>query len=1091
MKLKIRLFLRQSQITSNSRLNINTFDFNKRQGVLQNTFLSLSFKLLAIENKIHISSFKTLIFFLLLGILGCFIIPKLSIRLNPSESLPSISVKYDWVNASPYALEREVTSVLEGGFSTVKGLTKLSSKSSKNNGRITLEFDKYTKIDNVRFEIATIIRQLYKKLPERVSYPTISVNKPNDDENQRAFLSYSISASQTPFIIQEVVKNQIEPIIGAIQDVDKTQVYGATPIEYVIDYNFNTLKQLQINKQDIFTALQQRFTKESLGNVFYRKEYISLAVNSNEELNWHIPIKKIEDRLIYLDDIATVKKLEQEAQSYFRINGKNAITLSVYATKNANTIALAKEVTNKLQEVQQKLPKGYSIIETYNATEYLKTELNKIYKRTAYTIAFLLLFILLVSSSFRYLWIIIISLICNLGIAFLFYYLFRVEIQLYSLAGITISLGLIIDNSIVMIDTIKKQSNTNVFIPILASTLTTIGALTVIYFLDDAYKVNLIDFALVIVINLGVSLFVALFLIPALLEKIHLQKTTPKTIGLLIQNKFYCFYERLIKALLRFKKLAIVCVILIFGIPFFMLPQKLENNKTFLEKTYNITIGNEWYRENVRPYIDKYLGGSFRLFNYYVFENAYYNRNEETKLYVVASMEKVATVHQMNEVFLEIENYLQQFSEIKQYTSNVYSGNYAKMEISFKDDFQESSFPFILKARLVLKALSLGGIDWNIYGVGKAFSGKNNSKEPISFTVKAKGYNYDDLNAWADTLKVALEKHPRIQKVLIKENSYWSRKPSYEYHFKLDKEQLALRKSNPSKIFDELKSLALSNQPDFSLNIQGKYTPVRLESKNSKDFDLWGITNTPLDSLHTPIVLKNIAKTYKEREEENIYKENQEYIRLVQFQYTGSTKFGEKYLKEKLTELKEKLPLGYQFENYQNSWFLSDDKNNNYTFLLFLVLGIIYFICSILFESLKQPFIILSVIPISFIGVFLTFYLFDFNFDQGGLASFVLLSGITVNASIFIINDFNKLKKEFPKENYVSIYIEAFKQKIFPITLTIISTILGFIPFVKDGQNDVFWFALGAGTIGGLLFSLLGILIYLPLFTLKQKRLVE
>lgn len=1048
-------------------------------------------KSIAIKNNLYISSFKTLAVFLLLGVLGYFIIPKLSVRLNPSESLPSISVTYNWVNASPYTLEKEVTSVLEGGFSTVKGLTKLSSRSSKNNGRITLEFDKYTQIDNVRFEVATIIRQLHKKLPERVSYPTISVNKPNDDENQRAFLSYSINAPQTPFVIQETVKNQIEPNIRAIQGVDKTQVYGATPKEYIINYNFNTLKQLQISKQDIIAALQQQFAKESLGEIFYNKEHINLAVNSNQEVNWHIPIKKIEDRIIYLDDIATIKQLEQEVQSYFRVNGKNAITLSVYATKNTNTIVLAKEVANKLQEIQQQLPNDYSIIETYNATEYLETELDKIYERTTYTVAILLLFILLVNGSFRYLWITVISLVCNLGVAFLLYYLLGVEIQLYSLAGITISLGLIIDNSIVMIDHIKKHGNRNVFVPILASTLTTIGALAIIYFLDDTYKVNLIDFALVIIINLGVSLFVALFLIPALLEKNSLQKTTPRKIGLTIQNKFYNFYGRLLKLLLQFKKLAIVCIILIFGIPFFMLPQKLENNETFLEKIYNTTLGNEWYRENVRPYIDRCLGGSFRLFNDYVFENAYYSRNGETKLFVAASMEKGATVHQMNEAFLEIENYLQQFAEIKQYTSTVYSGDYARMEISFKDGFQESSFPFVLKARLVRKALDLGGIDWNIFGVGNGFSNGGGNNEPINFTVEASGYNYDNLNAWADTLKVALEKHPRIQKVLVEENSYWSRKPSYEYCFTLNKEQLALRKSNPSKIFEELKSLTLSSQPDVSLNIQGKYTPIRLESNNSKQFDLWSVTNTPLDSLHIPIVLKNIATTYKEREEENIYKKNQEYIRLVQFQYTGSAKFGANYLKEKLTELRGKLPLGYQFENSQNRWFLSDDKNNNYTFLLFLVLCIIYFFCSILFESLKQPFVILSVIPISFIGVFLTFYLFDFNFDQGGLASFVLLSGITVNASIFIINGFNKLKKELPKDNYINLYIEAFKQKIFPITLTIISTILGFIPFVKDGQNEVFWFALGAGTIGGLLFSLLGILIYLPLFTLKQKRLVE
>ncbi|WGH77076.1 efflux RND transporter permease subunit [Tenacibaculum tangerinum] len=1026
-------------------------------------------------------------FFFILSFLGFFVIPKLSVRLNPSNSLPSIAVSYNWANASPYVLERDVTSILEGGFSTIKGLTKLSSTSSKNSGSITLEFDKYTSVDHVRFEIATIIRQLYKKLPERVSYPTISVNKPNENKQQRTFLSYSINAPQTPFVIQETVKNQIEPNIGAIQGVDKTKVYGATPKEYVINYNFGILKQLKISRQDIITALQLQFKKESLGSIFYQKQYITLAIHSEKKINWHIPVKKIENRLIYLDDITTIKELEQEAQSYFRVNGKNTITLSVFATKNANTIVLAKQVANKLQELQQQLPSNYSIIETYNATEYLETELNKIYERTAYTLAILLLFILLISRSFKHLWITIISVTCNLGIAFLGYFFLGVEIQLYSLAGITISLGLIVDNSIVMIDHIKKQGNTHVFIPILASTLTTIGALSVIYFLDDTYKVNLIDFALVIIINLGVSLFIALFLIPALLEKISLQKTTPKRLGLIIQKRFYSFYEVLLKFLLRFKKVTIVIIILIFGVPFFMLPQKLENNKTFLEKTYNTTLGNEWYRENVRPYIDRYLGGSFRLFNYYVFENAYYSRNEETKLYVSASMEKGTTVHQMNEAFLKIENYLQPFTEIKQYTTTVYSGDYARMEISFNEGFRESSFPFILKARLVRKALDLGGIDWNIYGVGNGFNNGGGNNEVVDFTVEAKGYNYDNLNIWADTLKVALLKHPRIQKVIVKENSYWSRKPSYEYLFTLDKEQVALQKSNPSKIFEELKSLTLSKQSDISLNIQGKYAPIRLESHNSKQFDIWNITNTPIDSLHTPIVLEDITTIQKEREEESIYKENQEYIRLVQFQYTGSPKFGAKFLKEKLTELEKKLPLGYQFENAQRKWFLNDDKNNNYTLLLLLILVIIYFICAILFESLKQPFIILSVIPISFIGVFLTFYFFDFNFDQGGLASFVLLSGITVNASIFIINGFNKLKKEFPKHNYMYLYIEAFKQKIFPITLTIISTILGFIPFVKDGQSEVFWFALGAGTIGGLIFSLLGILVYLPIFTLKRQ----
>ncbi|WP_081817002.1 efflux RND transporter permease subunit [Polaribacter sp. Hel_I_88] len=288
--------------------------------------------------------------FLILSFLGFLLLPKLSIRLNPSESLPSLNVSYNWVKASAYTTEREVTNILEGGFSVVKGLTKINSKSSTGNGNITLEFSKYTNVDLVRFEIATIIRQLYKKLPEKVSYPIISVNKPNN-ENESAFLSFSINAKQSPFAIQETVKNQIEPIIGAIQGVDKTQEFGSTSKEFIINYNFQLLKQLSINKQDIITTLQQQFTKESLGSIFYKKEYITLSIKTSNELNCHIPIKKVEERIIYLDDIAKILEQKQETQSYYRVNGKNAINLSIYATKNANTIVLAKRISEKLREV--------------------------------------------------------------------------------------------------------------------------------------------------------------------------------------------------------------------------------------------------------------------------------------------------------------------------------------------------------------------------------------------------------------------------------------------------------------------------------------------------------------------------------------------------------------------------------------------------------------------------------------------------------------------------------------------------------------------------------------------------------------------
>lgn len=1033
-----------------------------------------------------VSAFKILIVFTILSFIGLFVLPHLAVRLNPSSSLPSINVSFNWTNASAYVLERDVTTLLESGFSTLRGLEKLNSRSSNGNGNITLNFNKHTNIDIARFETATIIRQLYKQLPENVSYPTISVNRP-DDEEQQAFLTYSINAARTPFEIQEVVKTQLEPVIGALPNIDKTVVYGANPKEFILQYNRLQLQSLKLNRQHLIAAITNAHQKVALGDIFLNNDYITLAIMPNvRELDWHIPVKKVDNRIVYLDELVTIKEQEQEAQNYFRINGKNAITLAIYATKNANTITLAKKVDNELQRLQTNLPPNYAVVKTYDSTTFLNTELSKIYERSIYTIVILLLFILLVSKSLRYLIVTLISLLVNISMAFLLYYSFNVEIQLYSLAGITISLGLIIDNSIVMIDHVRHQNNRSVFVPILASTLTTIGALSIIYFLDEKYKINLIDFALVIIINLSVSLLVALFLIPALLEKIKLPIKKEKQWTLKLKSVFYNNYQRFISLQLQYKKIFIIGIILIFGLPVFMLPQKLEGNHTWYERAYNTTLGNDWYREEVRPYIDRYLGGSLRLFSYYVFESAYYGRNQETQLIVSASMEKGATVLQMNDVFIELENYLSQFNEIKQYTVNVMSGDYARIEISFKDEYQQSSFPFMLKARLVRKALDFGGIDWNIYGVGNGFSNASGTNEPINFSVKAKGYNYDALNIWADTLKSALLTHPRIQKVVVRENSYWARKPSFEYLFSLDRERLALADVSPLNLVNELKDLTLAKTPDLSLNIRGAYTPIRFESKNAHKFDIWSIKHTPIDSLNTPLVLNDVINIAKEREAENIYKENQEYIRLVEFQYTGAAKFGSKFLGEQLDVLQTKLPLGYSFERAEQQWFFNQDKANNYFVLLVLVLGIIFFICAILFESLKQPFIIISIIPISFIGVFLTFYLLDFNFDQGGMASFVLLSGITVNASIFIINGFNQLKKQFPNQDKIALYLAAFKQKIFPILLTVVSTILGFIPFVKDGQNEVFWFALGAGTIGGLLFSLLGILVYLPLFTLKK-----
>lgn len=1036
----------------------------------------------------NISPFRVIIVFTILAVVGAFLLPKLSLRLNPSDAVATLQVHYTWPSAPPQVLEKRVTAPLEAAFGIVKGIAKIESRSASGSGSITLSFDKHTDIDVARFETATIIRQLFKQLPQGVSYPVIRINRP-DDEKARAFLSFSIHAERTPFEIQEIIQTQVEPQLSSMDDMDKIEVYGANPKEYVLTFNELSLLQFNITKTDLLRALQNYFNRQSQGEVKSNNAYIFLSLQPKEELNWHIPVASVKGRIVYLDELTKVREQEQEAQTYYRINGENAITLSAFAAKGANTLVLAKVIENKLDELVKTLPEDFQIAKVYDSTEYLEAELTKIYFRTILSVLILLLFVFAVSQSIRYLLVVLISLAANLGIAFLCYYLFEIEIQLYSLAGITISLGLIIDNSIVMIDHLRNQGNKHVFIAVLASTLTTVGALSVIYFLDEKYRFNLIGFAQVIVINLVVSLWIALFLIPALFQKLPIKpKKSKVTVFGSLSEKLLRLYAEIIGVFIKHKGVLMLFAVLLFGIPFFMMPKKLDQNKLWYEKAYNSTIGNDYFSENIRPYIDRYLGGTLRLFSYYVFENAYYGKNEETKLMVEASMEKGATVHQMNEVFLEIENYLHSFPEVKQFTTNVYSGDYARMEIVFKKEHEQGAFPFALKNKLIVKALDWGGLSWNIYGVGNGFSSGNGGYEPVNFAVQAKGYNYDELNRWSDSLKTALEQHPRIQDVQIRENSLWRRKRGIEYHFILDKEKLALAGVSPLDVFSELSQKSLSKFQESAFTVMGKYTPVRTVSEQADKFDLWNLNNYQLRSQGKIYALRDISSIDEYPEDENIYKENQEYLRLIDFQYTGSAKFGGKYLDEQLEILSSKLPLGYQFERKDIRYIFGQTDNSRYFMLILLIIGIIYFICAILFESFTQPIAILSVVPLSFVGVFVTFYLFDFNFDQGGMASFVLLSGITVNASIYLLDQFNKLRKKSSHSETLQVYLQAFRQKIFPILLTVISTILGFIPFVIGGQNEVFWFALAAGTIGGLVFSLMAILFFLPIFVFRKCR---
>ena len=153
-----------------------------------------------------------------------------------------------------------------------------------------------------------------------------------------------------------------------------------------------------------------------------------------------------------------------------------------------------------------------------------------------------------------------------------------------------------------------------------------------------------------------------------------------------------------------------------------------------------------------------------------------------------------------------------------------------------------------------------------------------------------------------------------------------------------------------------------------------------------------------------------------------------------------------------------------------------------------LIVAVIFVMLAMTFESLRLPLAIIFMIPVSFIGLFLTFGLSDLAFDQGGFAAFVMLCGIVVNAGIYIVLTYKAVMQHNPGLTGIRGYIKAFGRKINPIMLTVISTVLGLIPFLTDGPQEVFWFDFAIGTIGGMLFSIIAVIFILPVFVIRNDK---
>jgi multidrug efflux pump subunit AcrB len=1029
--------------------------------------------------------------FVLFAVCGLALIPRLTVKLNPGRESKSLTVSFVYPGAAPQVVEHEVTSELEGTLATMNGVRQIESNSSFGYGSIIIETEEESNIETLRFQILSVIKDVWQHLPQQVGYPEINSGR-DKKSNKELLVSYTLTGNASSHKLREYADNSIKRAFSRIKSVSGIETYGATPYEWKFTYNHELLNQYGISPNDLALSLNQWQQKTGVGvsgdNITTKGLHATpVVISYSDETDlinsWKdIPVRIIGNKIVRFGEVAQLEITEQQPLNYFRINGKNTVSINIYAAQNSNQLALAKDVEKAEHDIQVSLPDGWQLIQMYNSSDYLHKEIDKTALRLIAALMLLFLFILLVQRSWKYMLFIIISLAINISIACIFYYLFHVEIHLVSIAGITVSIGIIIGNYVIMADYLLERKSLRIYMPLLGATLTTLGALVVVFFLDDHDQVNLIDFAMVTIINLSVSLLITLFFIPSLLTGLSIRQSEKLRSHRRVKRiaVFSSLYGAYIKFAHHWRYTIIVLLIFIFGLPTYLLPFSIEKKTTFA-KVYNSTLGSNFYREHLRMPIEKTTGGILRLFMQHVSDgNGSYQPSGETTLYMRVSLPTGTTIVQLNEVCLRMENYLGRFEGIRQFQSYVNSPQDASIIVYFEKETQNSALPAEVKSFLIQKANEFAGADFGIYMRNESFSNEL-TEGWRSSQVQISGFDYRQLVSLAHEFSDTLSHNPRIRDIAI-----FSGNDAFLQTATLDEKGLLINKSMLANAGIQYNEYVASMQKYHTgatahtmITSDRSYTPVSFFASDLSTFDFWQFMHTAIGNDSIKLRPEEASKLTTMRVDGNIYKKNQSYMIRLAYNFIGPDELAKRALVRETNKFKGRLPLGFKAEipKYDYSWMFGS-KPIQY-WLIALVIVIIWAISAILFESLSQPFVVICIVPISFIGALFTFYYFEIPFDVGGYASLILLSGLSANMVIYILNDLNQIRK-YDKHNPLKNYVKAFNSKIAPLLLTILSIAAGLLPFLLFDTFTSFWTAFAAGTIGGLLLLVPLIVLFLP-----------
>ena len=1001
----------------------------------------------------------TTLCFVAVAIMGLFSLQKLPIDLYPDIDTNTIMVLTTYQGASAQDIEQNVTRPLENTLNSVQHLKHITSKSRENISVITLEFEFGYDIDVLTNDVRDKLDMVQKALPDDADNPIIF----KFSTDMIPIVLLSVQAEESMPGLYKILDDGVANPLARIDGVGSVSITGAPKREVHIYVDPIRLEAFNLSIETIASIIGAENRNIPGGSFDIGSETYALRVQgefSDALQMLDVVVGSKDGKNVYLRDVARIDdSLEERTQQSYN-NGQKGAMIVIQKQSGANSVAIANAIHEKLPSIQKTLPSDVKLGVIVDTSDNIKNTINSLVETVLYALLFVVIVVLAFLGRWRATFIIVITIPLSLIASFIYLFGTGNTLNIVSLSALSISIGMVVDDAIVVLENVTthiergsdpKQAavhGTNeVAISVIASTLTLIAVFFPLTLVSGMSGVLFRQLGWMVCIMMIISTTCALSLTPMLCSQ--WLRLNPK------QGKLFTII---------FKPIERALDALDNGYAFLL-------NKVVRHKTVTILICVAIFIGSMS--LTKFIGSEF------------FPTSDDGRLGVSLELPIGTRVEIAQETTERLfKEWTAKYPEIKVLN---YTVGQASTDNTFASMQDNGSHIVSMNIRLVdpgdrdrgiVEIAQLMREDLKHYpefkkaqvNVGGRRGGSMSGQSSIDYEIY--GYDFTVTDSVAQRVKRILESVPGTADVIISRADY---QPEYQVDF--DREKLAIYGLNLTTAANYLRNRIHGSTASYfredgeEYDIKVMYAP---EFRTSiADIENILIYNAQGKSVR----VKDVGKVVERFTPPTIERKDRERIitvsTIVQGRAMSEIVADAQPLLDKLD-----LPAGVSI-NLSGSYEDQQDSFSDLGLLAILIVILVYIVMAAQFESLTYPGIIMTSLPFAFSGIVLILWATGTHLNIMSMIGSIMLIGIVVKNGIVLI-DYITLNRERGM-SIRSAVVFGGKSRLRPVVMTSLTTILGMVPMaIGGGQGSEMWRPLGIAVIGGLTFSTLLTLLFVP-----------